>query len=1209
MSARRWILAGSLATFIVLLGADCQPSPSAIAGVRSDPQASGLATAALQHPDLDRAAAQTLWQIGKFDQSSAEFQKPPTEIDSAQDPVFVIGHSIAATGWWAFQPGTANGKAGYRPHPFTIRFGLNSPPSGDYLLDIALLAYSPRLPWLEISINGYRGWFYQHPKLAYSAGDEAVFYLPYYSTAEIRCQLPRQYLKRGENILVLTAIDEPGPRYDSQPSGFPWPGSSGIIYDAVALRHAAASISPTTVSVVPTIFYRRVGEQLDELVDVYVSSQKFAKDMRAVLLVGKSRFPISQHLDRDFGEQKLEFSIPDTEWRDDGEVLIESGHRQKRFPFHAPAARKWTVLLTPNVHLDVGYSDYVPKVAELQSRTVDEAMDMVQRNPSFRFNLDGSWVVDQFMKGRSEEQKARFLNAIKERKILIPAAYTSNFTGFSNIECLTRALYYSANFARRHGTAFDFSIINDVPNYSWSYASVLHAAGIQYLVAGSDAYRAPFLLYNRFNEKSPQWWEGPDGKRVLIWYSRHYHQMAGMFGLPPNIANGHDSLPRFLQAYDRPDYKPDTVLMFGTQPENTDLFPEQATLADEWNRTYAYPKIEYSGFPEAMARIASEAGDSIPVVRGDGNPYWEDGMIANAHLTAIARASQHRILSAEKFSTIASFVNPVTAPAREAIDRAWKNLLLIDEHTWQSYESTSDPDSEQSIRQGAWKDGYGDLAERNIDYVLGRSLAVIADAIHEPAPALVVFNSLNWKRSELVEVDVDKGLAPFDVAPQHPVPYEILSSGPSYDHIRFLAENIPAVGYKAYALHPAANQNQAIRAVIDRNILESPYYRIELDPASGAVRSIFDKQLGKELVDPHSAFHFDQYVYVTGADVLPNRLVQYSTISPLPDLRPHPSVNGRVVSISTTPYGQVALLEASAPNTPRISTEIRVFNSEKKIEFINRIEKTKVYSKEAAYFAFPLAMDDPEVRYETQNGFVDVRRDLLPGAGLEWFNIQHWLSAEQNGMAVTLVPVDAPMATLGDIARGTWPKEYGHRRGTVFSYIMSNYTSEGYPAGQGGAFQFRYVLTSANAFSPVQAGQLGWAALSPFEIDEITRNDKSVPVSPQAAAQQASFIHLNQPNIVLVNWKIAEDGGGSILRLLEIGGKLSTLKIDIPRINITAAWRCTAVEKNRDQLAVDGHSITVNVKAFQLLTIRIMGTPSREAASVRAATRGSSPVK
>src|ERR1019366_5905523 len=114
----------------------------------------------------------------------------------------------------------------------------------------------------------------------------------------------------------------------------------------------------------------------------------------------------------------------------------------------------------------------------------------------------------------------------------------------------------------------------------------------------------------RINERSPFWWEGPDGSRILTWVSRHYLQAGYLFGLPPQISAGRDSVPTFLQAYDRADYKSDGVIVNGTQVENTDLFPQQAALADDWNKVYAYPKLRFTGFSEAMGYIAGQFGDA-----------------------------------------------------------------------------------------------------------------------------------------------------------------------------------------------------------------------------------------------------------------------------------------------------------------------------------------------------------------------------------------------------------------------------------------------------------------------------------------------------------------------------------------------------------------------------------------------------------------------
>jgi len=1141
------------------------------------------------------ANAERLWQIGTFNESSSDLSPitdPGTgqsKIDytnPAQDPVYVVGKSDPAKDWFPFQPGSSNGKAGHRPHPFIISFKLQEQPKGSYDLKISLLAYSPRLPRLQVEINGHQGWFYQHPKLSYNAGDPWVFYLPYYSTAMIECGLPSRFLNQGANKLVLTALDESEDRDDSQPNGFPWPGSSGIIYDALALDHNTTpqpSRQQPSASIVPTVYYKLHGGQLLELVDVFVPISERPCNASLSLVLGRDKFTEPLVSDREFGEIRLTFQIPKFS-PTKAELFVSLNGRRARSAVDLAPARKWTVYVVPNEHLDIGYTDYAPKIAELQSRTIDEAMALVDQHPEFRFTLDGSWIVEEFLRGRSKAQQERFFRMVKEKKIAIPANYASPFTGFAGIENLIRSLYFSKRFAQEHGTSFDTALISDVPSYSWSYASVLSAAGLKYLLAAVDVYRAPFLLTNRFHEQSPQWWEGPDGGRIMTWYSRHYHQMGSLFGMPPRIEVGRESLPRFLQIYDRPSYHGDSVILFGTQVENIGLYPQQAGLAQEWNRLYAYPKLQYAVLDEAVAAVTAQSGDSPSVSRGDGGPYWEDGVGSNAALVALARQNMHRILSAEKLSTLSSFVNPAVGPDQEVLQSVWRDLLAIDEHSWQADRSVLDPESQQSIGQGEIKDAHATRAKLAIDHILGRAMTAIADFINIPQSTLVVFNALNWQRDGLVEVDIDKGMAPVDLATRQAVPYELVSSGKTYRRVRFMAREVPAVGYKSFALQAEVAASAPLTSA--ETILENAFYRVALDSGTGSVASILDKELNRELVDGSSAYRFNQYLYVTGADELPNRLVQYSTVSPAPDLEIHPATQGRVVSIKKTPLGVVARLASSSLHTPLIETEIFLFSNNKRIEFINRVRKDKVFTKEAAYFAFPFAMDNPRFRYSTQNGYVDPAKDLLPGAGREWFSSQQWVALDQGGVTAALVPVDAPLLTLGDIARGSWPTEFGRRHGVVFSYVMNNYTPEGYLAGQGGDFSFHYVLSSGATLDPAGLSKLGWEAMSPLEVNEIRPNDKPVFVPRTLNADQASFLQVDHVNVVLVTWKLAEDRKGSILRFLETGGKATTVTVSSSLLKLEQAWSCNAVEDNQKPLPTTQHGFTLQIQPFGIATVR-----------------------
>ena len=56
------------------------------------------------------------------------------------------------------------------------------------------------------------------------------------------------------------------------------------------------------------------------------------------------------------------------------------------------------------------------------------------------------------------------------------------------------------------------------------------------------------------------------------------------------------------------------------------------------------------------------------------------------------------------------------------------------------------------------------------------------------------------RRSSLVDIDLDKGQEIVDRVTNQPISYEILSTGESYRHIRFLAQDVPSVGYRAYSL-------------------------------------------------------------------------------------------------------------------------------------------------------------------------------------------------------------------------------------------------------------------------------------------------------------------------------------------------------------------------------------------------------------------------
>lgn len=190
------------------------------------------------------------------------------------------------------------------------------------------------------------------------------------------------------------------------------------------------------------------------------------------------------------------------------------------------------------------------------------------------------------------------------------------------------------------------------------------------------------------------------------------------------------------------------------------------------------------------------------------------------------------------------------------------------------------------------------------------------------------------------------------------------------------------------------------------------------------------------------------------------------------------------------------------------------------------------------------------------------------------------------------MPLDTPLVTLGDINRGAWPTEFGQRMGSIFAYAMNNYWHTNYRAAQGGDFHFRFVVTSAPSTDAAALSRMGWEEITPFETDEITSQDKALDLPRPLDGKQSSFLTIDDPNVLLDTWKPAEDGDGTILRLIDLGGAPRTITIRTPLLAIRKAVETDAVERNQTQLSIkDANSFQVEIHPHEIVTVRLSGDP------------------
>ncbi len=1109
------------------------------------------------------ANAQQVWAIGKFDSSPVEFAKVASE-----ETHFGIGRSLPGRDWPGHQ---VTGRT------FEVDFDMQST-GGDYRLRMALLIDEPRVPAMKVAINGHEGIFYLHPKLSYSRSDFTYAFDPHESLAELNIDIPGSFLKTGQNKLQLTPEDDPPTAAGEKELG-------GFSYDALSfakVENGSKASSPAIV-LEPTIFFRKSDAGLAEMVDGFLSFPAPAKAGALELETGGQHYTAAYPA-TDFGERRVEFAV--REWQGQAEAKAWRKDDEKQAQTTTlTAQRKWSLFVVPHTHLDVGFTDYQGKVAETQARVLTQAAGLIHEHPAFRFSMDGSWNLQQLLETRPKEKQKEILDLIRDGKMAMPAQYFNLLTGYASLETLYRSLYYSKKVANEHQLPFEYANITDVPTYSGSYPSVLASSGVKYWVAAANNDRAPIFYYDHWNEKSPFWWEGPDGKKVMFWYSRHYEQVQTLFGLSPQLAAVRESLPIYMQAYEKPSYKPDVALIYGTQVENTDLVPSTATFATDWNKQYEYPKLNYSTFPDFFHYLDAHFANDLPTFKGDGGGYWEDGIGSDAKYEIEDRHNQDGVLTAETLASAMHAMNANLHPPRGAFDHIWQNIQLFAEHTWLSYNSISQPDEDESVKQMRVKDGRANDASLEIEDVTNRGLSQLADQIHIPANTLVVFNSLSWKRDRLIETDLFENPKLVDLTTNAEVPLQIMWQKQKFLHVRFLARDLPAVGYKCFAIHYGKTAPPMPVVSKDR-VIDSKFYRVTVDEASGSLASIVDKESGRDLVDKKSPYKFGEYLYVTGGDG------DTQMINPFPALKPgvltvHQATAGKLVGVEKTAWGYSIRLASQNVMTPSVETEVLLFNDQKKIDFTYKLHKNYTTNKEGVYVAFPVAAASPVFHYANQQSWIDPAKDLMKGGSLEWFNVQRWMSVGDQDMTVGIVPLDASLASFGDINRGKWPGEFRPASGTIFSYLMNNYWDTNYRAWQDGDFVFRYSLTSSSKLDGGALSKLGISEMRPVALNYVVPQDKEGDPEGPLPPTGTGFIEAMDPDVGLITWKAAEDGHGSILRFRELGGRATKTTVRFSRGKLTGAELCSGVEDKVRDLSVGDGGLALDFKPFEVVTVRV----------------------
>lgn len=503
-----------------------------------------------------------------------------------------------------------------------------------------------------------------------------------------------------------------------------------------------------------------------------------------------------------------------------------------------PNSRERTLHLVGNAHIDPVWLWRWPEGLQEIRATFQSAVDRMEEYPDFVFTCDSVMYLEWI-----ERHHPELFDTIRERVAegrwqVVGGWWIEPDCNIPSGESYVRqALYGQRYLLDRFGVTATIGCNVDPFGHNAMLPQLLRKSGMEgylFLRPGPHEQRLPGQFFH---------WESPDGSRVLAYRLPHEYTSN------ERDIGGH--LDKALAIM--PPDEPDLMVFYGVG--NHGGGPTRTNL-DSVKRLDALgglPKLTLS-HPAAYYDTIRDR-DGIPVHAGELQHHGPGCYSAHSGIKAWNRRAENELQRAEKWASVAGAVAGQRYP-HERLDEAWKLVLFNQFH---------DILAGTSIRSAYddARDDYGRARSLAAD-VFNDAVQAVARRIHIPlreeTVPLVLFNPHPWELH--TEVEFESGVAAKaaltdETGQQVPVQRtrsEATMLG-SRGRLAFRA-TVPPMGHRVYHLLPGAApqlpEAPEVRAAREvratGSTLENAHLRLAVDPATGWLSSLYDKDTGTELI-------------------------------------------------------------------------------------------------------------------------------------------------------------------------------------------------------------------------------------------------------------------------------------------------------------------------------------------------------------------------
>lgn len=821
------------------------------------------------------------------------------------------------------------------------------------------------------------------------------------------------------------------------------------------------------------------------------------------------------------------------------------------------------LLATGHAHLDVAWLWPLWRTRQKVAHTVATALHLMDRYPDYHFSMSQPQVY-AYLKEDDPALYARLKQKVAEGRFEpVGMMWLETDCNLTSGESLIRQLLHGARFlADEFGVSSPIAWLPDVFGFSPVLPQLLRGCGI-------DCFLTTKLSWSQVNRMPADTfrWRGIDGSEVLAHFVSATTKPAGHPADPQEYTYVGQMIPSEVAGlwnnYRQQAINRDLLYIYGWGDGGGGPTEEMLETAQILRNLPGLPQIRLGRADHFFQQLCARLGDDprLPTWAGELYLEYHRGTYTSQARTKQAnRAAELLYREAEWLNAWATILGGPNQ--QDVLNTGWQRILLNQFH---------DILPGSSIAQ-VYVDSNADYAEIQRIGQEVRDAAtshILRHEVEEADPgraaehsSFVMWNSLPWSRSDYARLELTPGAeAPLLTnTAGKALSTQLIEERPG-ERALLIAAAAPSYGYtcaKSRQARPESAQSDAEPIFnAQQSILSNGELRLEFD-SNGEIASLYDRRHERELIMPGTTgnqlvAYEDRPLYWDAWDIDHFYAEKAYPVHDIADWR----------LVETGPL-RAAVEIIRRIGRSAIRQRICLWRDSRRVDFVTEVDWQE--RQTLLRTLFPLHINAARATCEIQFGAVErpTHRNTT------WDQARFEVCAHR---WVDLSEGDYGVALLND-------GKYGHSlHHSTLGISLLKGSIHPDPAADQGQHRFTYsLLPHPGDWRAAQVARRAYELNVPLRVQ---RSIMRLPPQPSV-----SFLSTPNDHIIVETIKRAEDGDGLIIRIYEAHNQRgpASLVFDRP---IIAATETDLLERATEALPVDGNAVHVNIRPFEVKTLRV----------------------